>query len=451
MRIIIVGCGKVGETLASTLCKENHKVVIVDREQKVIDEQTNRYDIIGICGSGTSSSVLKDAGVQNADLLIAVTVSDELNLLVCLIAKKLGVKATIARVRQPELVKEINILKDDLGLSMAINPESTAAREIAQLIRFPSAVEVDSFAKGRVDILKLVVSEKSPFNGLVLKDIFSKSNLKILICAVERGGEMFIPSGEFKILAGDKISVVVPKSEEAKFFRFADILNGRINNAIIVGGGKIAFYLAQQLSDSGIDVKIVEKNRERCEEISEALPKVTVLDGNTDEHTLLIEEGLETVGAFAALTEADEENVMLSVFASTKSNCKLITKINHHALAELCKDMNVGSIITPKLITAEHILRYVRAMQNTVGSDIETLYNLNEFVEALEFNIRGESKFTGIELMNLKLKKNLLIACINRKGNIIIPGGHDTIEPGDTVIVVTTHKGFNEINDIFAN
>ncbi len=451
MRIIIVGCGKVGETLAATLYREKHDVFVVDKDQKIIDDVTNRYDIMGVCGNGGTSEVLREAGVENADLLIAVTVSDELNMFVCLVAKKLGVKSTIARIRNPEYVSELNMMKNELGLSMAINPELAAAREIAQLVRFPSAVEVDTFAKGRVEILKLVVKANSALDGIVLKDIFSQSKLKILVCAVERDNDVIIPSGEFSIKANDRISVVVPRGEETKFFKWSDTMKDRINNAIIVGGGKIAFYLAQLLTEGGISVKLLEENEARCEELSEVLPKATILCSSGDEHSLLVEEGLESVGAFASLTDSDEKNMLLSLFASSKSNCKLITKINHHSLAELGDGMNLGSIITPKRITAQLILRYVRAMQNTVDSDIETLYNLTDTVEALEFYVAHDMKYTGIPLKNLKFKKNLLVACINRRGNIIIPGGNDTLEIGDTVVVVTTNKGFNSTNDIFAN
>jgi len=449
MRIIIVGGGKVGATLAEMLDKENHDVILVDENQEVVDEVTSKFDIMGVCGNGVVAGVLTEAGVQKSDLLIAVTEQDEVNLLCCLVAKKLGVKSTIARVRNPEYSEEINIIQEDLGLSMVINPEQAAAREMGKLVRFPSAIEISTFAKGRVEIFKIVIKENSPLDGMKIKNLFHKTNLKVLVCAIQRGDDVFIPGGESEITAGDKISVVAPENEIVKFFKFADCLQGRINSAILVGGGKIAYYLAQILTRDGITVKIVEKNEARAEELSESLNKVTIINGSREEHKTLIDEGIETVGAFASLTDLDEENMLLSIFASSKSKAKIMTKINRPAMCEIAGDMDLGSIITPRTITAAHILRYVRAMQNSFGSSIQTLYRLvNDKVEAMEFRIREQSKLLGVPLMELKLKKGLLVACISRKGKVIIPGGRDTIEFGDTVIVVTTLSGFDDITDI---
>ena len=452
MKIIIVGCGKVGETLAEELSSEKGQdIVVVDNDRAVLDEVADRFDVIGVCGNGVTAETLAEAGVGKSDLLIAVTAHDEVNLLCCLMAKKMGVKSTIARVRNPEYSAEISIIQEDLGLSMTVNPEQAAAMEIARLIRFPAAVEVSTFAKGRVEILKILVRPGSGLDGMVIKNLFPKTKLKVLICAVERDNEVTIPGGDFRLLSGDKISVVVPENEITKFFRFADCLQGRIGNAIIVGGGRIAFYLSGMLVKDGIDVKLLEKNPQRCEELSEQLPKVTVIDGSGDEHNTLIDEGLETVGAFAALTDMDEGNMLLSAFAKNKSRAKIITKVNRPALCDISEEMNLGSIITPRKITAEHILRYVRAMQNSHGSSVETLYKLvGDTVEALEFRIRKDSPVLGVPLMSLKIKKNLLVACINRKGKIIIPGGSDTIERGDTVIIVTTVAGLDDITDILA-
>lgn len=451
MNIIIVGCGKVGETLLATLCRENHNIFAIDKDQNVIDSIIDKYDAMAFCGNGATTDALMEAGVETADLLIAVTGFDELNIFACLLAKKLGVKSTIARVRNPEYAGELTLMREELGLSMAINPELTVAREISQLIRFPAVVEVNTFAKGKVEIFQIVIKSGSPLDGLKIKDLYPKSKLRVLICAIERDGKSIIPNGEFVINAGDKINIVVPKDEEVKFFKFADVMHGRIDNAMIVGGGKIGFYLAKVLTDNGIDVKLFDKNHERCEEISEQLPKVVVIHGKGDEHQLLIDEGLESVGAFVTLTEADEENILYSMFAESKSKCKLITKINHHAMASLCRNMQIGTIITPKLITAEHILRYVRAMQNSQGSEMETLYKLTDDVEALEFKINDKASFLGVPLRDIKLKKNILVACISRTSGIIIPSGSDTIEAGDNVIVVTTNSGINCFDDIFAD
>lgn len=449
MRIVIVGCGKVGTTLAEQLDRENHEIVLIEKNQDILDGVTNNLDIMGISGNGASDRVLLEAGVNKADLLIAVTPTDELNLLCCLIAKKLGVKSTIARVRNPEYAREIGLVQEDLGLSMAVNPEAAAAQEIAQLLRFPSAIEVDTFAKGRVEIFKLKVPEKSSLNGLKIRELSQQLRARLLICVVERGSSVFIPDGESVLEKDDRIAVVASKQEITKFFRWAGVMSGRIDDVMIVGGGKISYYLAKILLDDGIAVKIIERDKERCEELSNMLPKLVALHGSGGDHHLLLEEGLAGVDAFAALTDIDEENVMLSLYAAAKSKAKLITKINRAALHEIVADMPMGSIISPRLITAEHILRYVRAMQNSFGSNVETLYRIVEDkAEALEFRVREKFSLLGKPIEELKLRKDLLIACINRKGKIIIPGGKDTIELGDTVIVVTTNTGLSDLNDI---
>ncbi len=452
MRIIIVGCGKVGKTLAEQLDRENHEIVVIERNPEQLEGFADTLDIISIAGNGASASVLLEAGADKADLLIAVTPMDELNLLCCLIGKKLGVKSTIARVRNPEYSKEMSLIQEDLGLSMSINPEYTAAQEIAKVIRFPSAIKVDSFAKGRVEIFKVIVPEKSPLNGMRIRDISQSVHTHLLVCVVERGNEVFIPTGDFVIQKDDKISVVAPHRQIAKFFKWAGALSGRINNLMIAGGGKISYYLAERLIDDGIKVKIVEQDKARCEELSELLPKAVILHGSGSDHSLMLEEGLESAGAFAALTDMDEENVLLSLYTAAKSNAKIITMVNSSSLGEIVAEMPVGSIISPRHITAERILRYVRAMQNSVGSNVETLYKMaDDRVEALEFRVRTQSALLGCPLVSLKLKTGLLVACINRKGKIIIPGGQDTIELGDTVIIVTANTGLSDINDILAN
>lgn len=448
MRIIIVGCGKVGRTLAEQLDYENHEIVLIEKDPDVLTETTDALDIIGVEGNGASDAVLKEAGADKADLLIAVTPTDELNLLCCLIAKKLGVGSTIARVRNPEYAQAIPLVQRDLGLSLVINPEFAAAQEMAQLLRFPSAIDVDTFVKGRVEIFKLRVPKESPLNGIKVYDISHHIKVHILVCVVERGTEVIIPSGDCQIQEGDTISVVAPREHITKFFKWAGVLAGRINNTIIVGGGRISFYLARRLLEDGIDVKIIERDKERCEELSQLLPKAVILHGSGADHEMLMEEGIAGADSFAALTDIDEENVLLALYAAAKSDAKIITKISHPALNEIVADMPIGSIISPRLITAELILRYVRAMQNSLGSNVETLYKLNDSVEALEFRVGKGFPSLGTPLLSLKLKKNLLIACINRKGKIIIPGGQDYIDTDDTVIVVTTNTGLDDLNDI---
>lgn len=452
MKIVIVGCGKVGDTIAEALTRENHEVTIIDSDDNVSKEIEAKYDILTYTGNGATAEVLKAAGTGEADLLIAVTISDEINILSCLIAKKLGVKSTIARVRNPEYISELQMIKEEIGLSMAINPELEAAREISQLLKFPAAIDVDTFAKGRVEIFKLSVKENSKLDGLALRDFQAKADIKALVCAVERNGETSIPRGDFVLNAGDKISVVTSKESAFKFFKFADCMSERINNCIICGGGKIGYYLANELVNSGISVKMTDRNKARCEELKDKLENVDVIYCQGDEHAILMDEGIETVDAFAALTDFDEENVLLSVFAAQKApNCKRITKVNHHALATLVKSMEIGSIITPKLITAEQILKYVRCMQNSTGTNVETLYNLSNDVEALEFKISATEtdKYIHTIIKDLDINKGFTIACIYRNGEVIIPGGFDTIERGDNIIVVTSIHGVLDIKDIF--
>ena len=449
MRIVIVGCGKVGTTLAEQLNREKHEIVLIEKNPEVLQGVTNNLDLIGIAGNGASDTVLREAGAATADLLIAVTPTDELNLLCCLIAKKVGVRNTIARVRNPEYSQEIRLVQEDLGLSMAINPELAAAAEIAQLLRFPSAIKIDTFAKGRVEILKLHIPAGSALDGMKIRDIPARLRTRVLVCAVERGDEVEIPTGDYVLRRDDRASIVASPRKAVEFFRKAGVTAGRVNTAMLVGGGRITYYLARQLIEDGIQVKIIEMNKARCEELSELLPEAMILQGDGTDRDLLAEEGLSRVDAFASLTDVDEENVLLSLYAGAKSKAKLITKINRLALEEIVSNMPLGSIISPKFITAEHIVRYVRAMQNSLGSNVETLYKIvDNKVEALEFRVREKAPFLGQPLETLPLRNSLLVACINRQGRIITPSGKDTLELGDTVVVVTTNTGLSDLRDI---
>ena len=449
MQIIIVGCGNVGATLTEQLSQEGHNITVIDREGEKVETVANQYDVMGIVGNGASFSVQNEAGIEHADLLIAVTASDELNLLCCLIAKKAGGCQTIARVRNPIYNKEISYIKEELGLSMIINPEHAAALEISRLLKYPSAIEVDSFAKGRVEILKCKVEADSPLCNCAMYEVSQKLYCDVLVCAVERGEDVYIPNGQFVIREGDIISIVASSKNAIEFFKKIGMGKSRIRNVMVVGGGETSFYLTQMLTAMGMEVTIIEKNKERCNELSELLPKALIIHGDGTERNLLQEEGLDRTHAFVAWTNIDEENVMLSLFARHVSKAKTVTKVHRIAYDEIISQMDLGSVLYPKHITAEYIIRYVRAMQNSIGSNVQTLYRLIEDkVEALEFYVDRNSSIIGMPLKDLKLKKNLLIGCINRRGNIIIPGGNDTIEAGDTVVVVTTNTGFNDLEDI---
>lgn len=449
MQIIIVGCGNVGTTIAQQLSKEGHNITVIDMDGNRVEAVANHYDVMGIVGNGASFSVQNEAGIEKADLMIAVTASDELNMLSCLIAKKAGDCSTIARVRNPLYNKEIAFIKEELGLSMVINPEYAAACEIARLLKFPSAIKVDTFAKGRMELLKCKINEGSVLHGRPLTYLSSGLHCDVLICMVQRGEEIFIPDGSFELREKDVISVVASPKNANEFFRKIGMATNRIKSCMVIGGGETTYYLAQQLLPMGMEIKIIEQSKERCNELSELLPQALVIHGDGTDRNLLYEEGLPRIHAFVSWTSMDEENIMLSLFAKSVSQAKTITKVHRIDYDEIIDNLDLGSVLYPKNITAEYIVQYVRARQNSIGSNIETLYQLIEDkVEALEFRVSEQSKLVGVPLKELQLKENLLIAGINRKRMSITPGGQDTIEVGDTVVVVTTNQGFHDLEDI---
>ena len=409
----------------------------------------DRLDIMGIDGNGATIPVLREAGVDDADLVIAATAEDELNLLACLIAKRVGARNTIARVRNPEYIDVMSLVKQDLGLSLSINPELACALEMSRVLKFPSMITVDTFAKGRVEILQFEILKDSPLAGMKLRDI-SKFRKKILVCAVERDdGEIYIPTGEFQIEAGDHVSIVGDSTDIPKFLSQIGMIEDKIQNIIIVGGGRIGYYLANQLIESDVNVTLVENNLTRCQQLAELLPKAEIIYGDGTDQRLLVEIGAESADAFAALTGFDEENIMMSLYVGSMSKAKRITKVTRIPFTKVIAQLNVGSVFFPVLIAAENIIRYVRAMQNSYGSNVETLCRIIDGkAEALEFYVNENSHLVGIPLMDLELKKNVLIGTINREGQIIIPGGSDVIKPKDTVIVVTTIRGLNALEDI---
>lgn len=449
MKIIIVGCGNVGGALAEQLSKEGHNITVIDSAARQIREITDSCDVMGIVGNGASYNILTEADIEHADLLIAVTNADELNLLCCLIAKKAGVCHTIARVRNPVYSREISFIKEELGLSMVINPEFAAASEISRLVKFPDAIKVDTFAKGRVELLRLRLNSQCRINGLSLKEVGAKLRGSVLISMVERGDQVIIPDGNFVLRENDVISTVAKSQDAREFFRMIGLGTSRVRSTMIVGGGETTYYLARQLLAMGIGVKIIEKDKARCEELCELLPQAMVICGDGTERALLLEEGMEHTDAFITLTNFDEENIMLSLFAKSISRAKLITKVHRIAYDEIIGSLDIGSVVYPKYITAEYIIQYVRAMSNSIGSNVETLYKLIEGkAEALEFWIREDAPVVDIPLQDLQLKDNTLIACINHKGEIITPGGQDMIRVGDTVVVVTAKTGLHDIRDI---
>lgn len=452
MKIIIVGCGKVGKTIAGELSQEKHDITVIDNSAAAIDEVTGEFDVMGVMGNGASYSVQKEAGADDADLLVAVTDSDEINLLCCLFAKKAGIRNTIARVRNPQYRSEVSYIKEELRLSMAINPEYDAATEIARVLRFPMANKIDTFAKGRVELLRFTIPEGSALANHTLIEIARTTKSEVLICGVIRGEEVTIPKGNFVLKENDTICIIASPIAAKDFFKRIGHNTHQVKDTMIVGGGRVAYYLAEQLIKMGIAVKIIERDKNRCEELSELLPKATIINGDSNNQDVLLEEGIEQAESFVSLTGIDEENVFLSLFAKKCSKAKVVTKINRIDYDDIINAFNLGSIICPKNITADNILSYVRAKQNTLGSNIETMYKIIEGkVEALEFKVTEKIPETGVPLQQLAIKENILIGCVNRNGMISIANGQTVINVGDTVIVITTQTGLHDFKDIFKN
>lgn len=451
LNIIIVGCGKVGSTLVEQLSQEGHDITIIDQNAQKVQEISNLYDVMGLVGNGASYSVQIEAGIENTDLIIAVTDSDELNLLCCTVAKQVGDCAAIARVRNPDYSEEVGYLQEKLGLTMIINPELEAAKFASRILYLPTALEVNSFAHGRAELIKFKIPEGNMLHHMTIAKLSKTVTAKLLICAIERDGEVYIPSGDFEMQHGDIVSFVSTRKVATQFFEEIGFKTHQVKDTMIIGGGKAAYYLAKQLLNMGISVKIIEQDQKRCEQLSILLPKAIIINGDGTDPELLKEEGIEYVESFVPLTGIDEENVMLTLHAKQISNAKVITKINRIAFKDVISQLDLGSVVYPKYITAEAIIAYVRARKTAMDSNIETLSHMFDHrAEAIEFRVDHDSEITNTPLMDLPLKKNLLISFISRRGSIIIPSGQDCIKVGDTVMIVTTHTGFSDIRDILA-
>lgn len=449
LNIIIVGCGKVGSTLIEQLSREGHDITIIDQNARKIQEITNQYDIMGLVGNGASYNVQIEAGIENTDLIIAVTGSDELNLLCCTIAKRVTECSAIARVRTPDYSQESSYLREKLGLAMIINPELEAAKEVARILYLPTALEVNSFAHGQAELIKFKIPEGNTLDGITIAQFGKSTTADILICAIERNGEVYIPDGNFKLEKDDIISFVATRKTAKAFLEHIGFQTNRVKDTMIIGGGKASYYLADQLLHMGISVKIIESNKARCEELSILLPKAIIINGDGTDQEVLKEEGIIYTESFVPLTGIDEENILLTLFARQVSNAKVITKINRINFKDVISRLDLGSVIYPRYITSEAIIAYVRAKKASMNSNVETLYHMfDSKAEAIEFRVNEESDVTNVPLMDLDLKKNLLISFISRDGAIIIPSGKDCIKVGDTVMIVTTHTGFNDIQDI---
>ena len=450
MKIIVIGDGKVGRTIVEHICKEGHEVTIIDKDNETVEEIVNQYDVLGICGNGASYDVLKEAGADKADLVVATTTNDETNILSCLISEKIGAKASVARVRSYEYNNQLKIIKNDLGIDLPINPEKETANEITKILNFPEALRVDSFAKGHVDLVELFIPENNPLVGESLISIYQKHQIKVLVCAVERDNDVIIPTGSFVFNAKDKIYVTAnSKATLRKFIDKVSLVEKRLKNVLIVGGGKITAYLGKELEKGKFNVKIIELNKKRCLELSELLPNANIIHGDGTDQDLLVEEGINDMDAVVALTDKDEENIILSMYADQVKIKKIITKVNKTSLVGLMNNISLASVISPKDVTISKILSHIRSINNRRGSNVKTLYKLvNNKVEAIEFKAKENNKLINIPLKDLKLKQNILIAAIIHENQVIIPSGNDVISVDDNVIVVTTNQFLKDLNEI---
>lgn len=451
MQIIVVGCDKVGRSIVAQLSKEDNNVTVIDTNAQIIRNISTNYDVMGIVGNGSSFTILDQADLAHTDMIIAVTERDEVNLLTCVIAKLNNNKIhTVARVRSPQYAGELAKLQKGLDLTMTINPEMEAAKEISRLLNFPSAIEIFSFARNRIDLLRFRVPPISVLVGRSLKDI-SDLTTNLLVCIIERNSNIMVPNGDTVIQQGDVLTIIAMPRDAQNFFKKIGVRTNKCRNVMIVGGGQLSFYLSKLLLNNHVNVTIVERDMERCEELVNALPGVTVDCGDGTEKELLEEEHLENMDGFVACTGLDEVNTILSLYAMKHVGRKVVTKVNHVDFGDVIEGLQLDSIVNPKELTAQKIVHYVRAAGNSLESNVETLYKLmNGRVEALEFLLEKKSSIIGVKLADLNLKSNVLIAGIVRDGRLIIPGGQDAFQVGDTVIVVTTHLGFHEIFNILA-
>lgn len=450
MNIIIVGLGKLGVTLTKQLINEGHSITVVDINNEKVASIVDTYDVMGVCGNGVTCETLETAGASKAKLIISATASDEVNILCCLIANKMGAENTIARVRNPDYAAQMQFLRNELGISMVVNPEYETANEISRIIRFPSAANLDSFARGKIEIARVRIHSDNIFCNMPIHEIRKKCKAKILICAVQREENVYIPSGDFVLRCDDTISITGTRAEISHFMKQSGVYKQRIKNVMIIGGGRIAYYLAKLLSDTGRNIKLIEQNEKRCYELADALPDITVLHGDGTDQDILEEQGLERQDALVSLTGIDEENIIVSMYAESKGINKVITKVNRHSYSIL-NDIGLETVVSPQIVAGNLVTRYVRALHNSAGnSQIQTLYKLvGGKVEAVEFIVPENAGYENVPFKDLNLLPNLLIGCIIRNGKIIFPGGDDVMKARDSVIVVTAGRIIEDLHDIF--
>lgn len=449
MNIVIVGYGKIGGNLVQRLSTTAHNVTVIDKVQRHAESAMNCYDVIGIEGNGASYAILQEAGADHADFVIALTGTDEVNLLCCMVAKNMGARYTIARVRNPEYLQQIGFMRERLGISMIINPELIVSSSIARILSFPTALNISVFARGRADIIEWKIEEGNKLAGQMISGIHKTYKIKVLICAVQREDEIIIPTGDFVLQEGDHIHVTGTMKSVAEFIKKTSHLKTKTRSAMIVGGSRTGFYLADRLSTVGMEVKLIEQDAERCRVLSESLPEVTVIHGDGSDYELLNEEDIDIMDAFVALTDLDEENVILSMYANKYNVKRILAKVNNQSIGRLLDEGMAGCVFYPQTHTVDRIISFIRGHLNSEGSNVQTLYRiLGDRAEALEFVVKKDNNNVGIPLKNLQLKDNVLLANIIRGNKIIIPGGDDVIEVGDSVVVVTTNMNLRDFNDI---
>lgn len=450
MKIIVLGAGKVGKTLIKHMSNEDHDIIVVDQNATKVEEVVNQFDVIGVVGNGGSYDILMEAGAQDANLIICVTASDELNILAGLMAKKMGTRHTIARVRNPDYSSQRDFMRNQLGFSMIVNPELEAASEIRRVLSFPSAVKVDTFSRGKVELAEFFVEDHSRLNGVELSQLHKITKTNILVCAVSHNEDVIIPDGNYAIKPGDHLYITGTHRDLSRFCLDIGVITTRIKNVIIVVGGKIAYYLSKQLSTQGIKVKIIEKDKNRCQVLAEKLPYVTIIHGDGSDDELLNEEGIENTDAVLALTGLDEENIVLSLSAKSLYHKKTIAKVTRMNYAGLSDVLKVDSIVAPKKIVASQIIRYVRAKMNKDNdSSVKTLYKIVDGeVEAIEFKVTEQFKYLHKTLNEMKIKEHVLVAAIIRENEVIVPKGNTTMELNDYVIIVSRGEIMKSLNDI---
>ncbi len=451
MNIIIVGLGKLGITLTKQLVAEGHDITVVDKNKDIVTSVVNTYDVLGVLGDAITCEMLEAAGAPKAKLIIAATASDEVNILCCLIANKMGTENTIARVRNPDYAAQMHFLRSELGINLVVNPEFETANEISRIIRFPSAAKLDSFSRGKVEIASIRIHSDNIFCNMPLYEIRKKCKAKVLVCAVQRDDEVYIPSGDFIIRCDDTISITGTRSELSAFMKQTGVFKQKIKNVMIIGGGRIGYYLAKLLSDTGRNIKLIEQKEDRCYHLSDTLTDATIIHGDGTDQDILDEQGLENQDALVSLTGIDEENIIVSMYAESKGINKVITKVNRHSYSIL-NDIGLETVVSPQIVAGNLVARYVRALHNSASNaQIQTLHRMvNGKVEAVEFIVPENAKFIDIPFHELKFHQNLLVASINRSGKIIFPGGDDVLKAKDSIVVVTAGRILEDINDIFA-